>query len=114
MITDQKKSHLMIFDLCDNDFGHIVKRAVELLIEEGFYETAGEDCTWWKQAVVKLVDGLHTIRTFQADDHVLKYLDNRLHVYVSSKFPTHESGSPVDHDGGSVVLDLYNKFVTTF
>ena len=107
---------LMIFSLCDNDFGYTIQRAVEIAVEEGLHEYAGEDCRWWKSVIVKLAAsmcGLYRYRDEEALAGTEKYL-NEMQVYVTDKFPTSDGVQPLDHDGGSVMLDLDSGFVSTF
>lgn len=107
---------LMIFRLCDNDYGYHIKRAVEIALEEGLYKYAGEDCKWWKAVVIKLaatISGITWYRDTESLFNTEKYL-NKMEVYVTDKFPTYDGIQPLDDDGGSVMLDLVSGFVSTF
>ena len=107
---------LIIFELCDIDYGGTIKEAVEIAWVSGLYESAGEDCVWWKLAVVKLTEGLMHLSHFKGGDGTEKYLMENLNVYASDKFPTYdvEGLHPKDDNGGSVMLDLTRGFVATF
>ncbi len=107
---------LMIFSLCDNDFGYSIKSAVEIALEQGLHKYAGEDCIWWKAVVVKLtaaISGLHWYKDAESLNETEQYL-SEMQVYVTDKFPTYDGIQPLDHDGGSVMLDLNSGFVSTF
>ena len=103
---------LIVFELCDNDYGHDLKEAVTLAAASGLYERAGEDCVWWKLAVVKLTVGIQALNWHSPLAE--PYLMDRLQVYFTDKFPTYDGEMPLDHGGGSVMLDLTRGFVTTF
>jgi hypothetical protein len=108
---------LMIFSLCNNDFGYSMKTAVEFALNEGLHDSAGEDCVQWKDVVIRIMCALNQISWWKSEDAMNsteKYLRDGLQVYVTDKFPTYDGIQPMDHDGGSVMLDLESGFVSTF
>ena len=107
--------NFLVFDLCDNDYGHNILRAVEYAIGESFEEYAGEDCKWWKAFVIEFIGASMLLTRFKSEESIEGskiYLENRLTVYSSRHWPTHDGTIPLDHDGGSVVLDLNTKIAT--
>lgn len=111
------KPNFLIFELCDNDFGQHIREAVEYAVAHGFYESAGTDPVWWKAYVIQFVCASSLMLWYQPEDmieHTKAYLENLVKVYATNKFPTYPDGSPMDNDGGSVILDLHTMMANQF
>ncbi len=106
--------NFLVLDLCDNDYGYHLLRAVEYAKEQEFYEYAGEDVRWWKQYIVEFVLMSQLLRhpPKEGENYSRKYLEEGLDVYFSQHWPTYDGVKPLDHDGGSVVFDLNTKIVS--
>lgn len=104
--------NFVFISLCDNDFGYDLLTAAETALAEEFFESAGEDARWWKLAITYLVLSYGILRRYKTEEEtksVQSYFDSRLQVIFCKKWPTYENGKPIDHDGGSVVIDLNLK-----
>lgn len=104
-------NNFLVFELCDNDYGYDLYRAVTYAIKNDFYETAGEDCLWWKNFVIQFVLAAKFLKGPQTKDglHATEKYLQTMRVYATRHWPTLPNGKAIDHDGGSIVLDINQK-----
>ena len=113
-------SNFLILELCDNDYGHDLKEALEELVLET-ENVQDHTVQTIKSFVIEHVIFQHKkwdilFRNCDFDEERSRsYLTNHLKVYWSEKFPLHYyEGRPVDHDGGSVCLNVAMSEVYLF
>jgi hypothetical protein len=107
--------NFMVFELCNNDYGWYMRDAIEYAVGNSFFESAGEDCVWWKAFIIQYTVMSMLMRRYRTEDELansIDYLTKYLTVYTSDKWPTYDGVQTLDHDGGSVVLDLHTGFAT--
>lgn len=95
--------------LCDNDFGQVLESATRQVFES---TKAACDAEVFKDCVVHLTSALDRLRDAshgrKCDDASLTYLQNQVRVEYSNTAPN------LDHDGGSVAVDVSTGYVWRF
>ncbi len=106
--------NFLVLSLCDNDYGYDLLKAIEYAKEQSLYDFAGEDVRWWKEYVIRFVEMSKLLIHPPSWDTSLSrpYLEERLSVYFSQKWPTYDGVTPIDHDGGSLVFDLNTQIIS--
>ena len=111
------ENNFLVVELCDNDFGHKLSKAVRDLVDD----FGGVDfCPILaKKYIVESVVAqckLHDIVQGNEGHDVREYLERGIRVTFRDKLPTYdmEGAMPKDDDGGSVYYDINLDMVFQF
>ena len=110
--------NFVVVRLVDNDYGHVIKRALEEGVVE-YFDKKDMCPRTWKTFIVAYVIGEHmrrdALRNEELDmdawaryEHTKTYLEENMTVLFETKRPTE------DHDCGSAYLDFNLEIAYTY
>lgn len=105
--------NFIVVRLCDNDFGHLIKQALEEGVEEFGLDQKGCPIMWKKFIIIWISSYLKKRRVLwldpdPEDDSTERYLESQMKVTFDRNAPKD------DHDGGSACYDMNLKTAWTF